>query len=320
MPVKIEMRVRSSSDAKGVPEGPRVKSSPTPRVSKRKSVPTIPAKASSAPTPEGAPRAPAASHGKGQSSVGRESRKDIAIAMPAPVTSATNAVRSSAKVRGQSARVSSVKQDKKINDRRSRVRRSEPGVSPPRDETLPEFDPTKFTPGCIPNRVRRGEDEYMIVVSGVQDTGLCGGYWGNTENLGSKRRRKSVNPLQLRWDDKERRGSTVDMDTPQKTPSINEGVTTQHKHVKKQVSSANKKMENKDSRLSKPKVTPEQKINYETMGVKMKTEYTPSVQRKIRKTMENKETTEKKLDEEETNSVDSDDDSCPNKTLPMSKS
>ena len=80
-------------------------------------------------------------------------------------------------------------------------------MSPPRDETLPEFDPAKFTPGYVPKTVSKGEDEYMIVVSGVKDTGLCGGYWGNTENLGSRRRSKPVEALQIGKDDKKRRGS-----------------------------------------------------------------------------------------------------------------
>ena len=52
----------------------------------------------------------------------------------------------------------------------------------------------------------KGEDEYMIVVSGVKDTGLCGGYWGNTENLGSRRRSKPVEALQI-GNEKKRRGS-----------------------------------------------------------------------------------------------------------------
>ena len=88
----------------------------------------------------------------------------------------------------------------------NRVSKSKHEVSPPRDETLPEFDPAKFTPGYVPKTVSKGEDEYMIVVSGVKDTGLCGGYWGNTENLGSRRRSKPVEALQIGRDDKKRRG------------------------------------------------------------------------------------------------------------------
>ena len=62
-------------------------------------------------------------------------------------------------------------------------------------KALPEFDPSKFTPGYVPKTVKKGSEEYMIVVSGVKDTGLCGGYWGNTENLGS-RRKKSTSKLE----------------------------------------------------------------------------------------------------------------------------
>ena len=60
---------------------------------------------------------------------------------------------------------------------------------PPKDEELPEFDPNKFKPGYVPKTVKKGEDEYAIVVTGVKDTGLCGGYWGNIE--GKRRRCRS---------------------------------------------------------------------------------------------------------------------------------
>lgn len=63
-------------------------------------------------------------------------------------------------------------------------------ASPPRDEELPEFDPAQFTPGYVPKTIKKGEDEYMIVVQGVQDTGLCGKYWGDLNNLPSRRRSK----------------------------------------------------------------------------------------------------------------------------------
>lgn len=39
------------------------------------------------------------------------------------------------------------------------------------DADLPEFDPEKFTPGYVPKTVKKGDDEYMIVVQGVPDTG-----------------------------------------------------------------------------------------------------------------------------------------------------
>ena len=37
----------------------------------------------------------------------------------------------------------------------------------------------------------------MIVVSAVKDTGLCGSYWGNTENLGSTRRSSVPTALEI---------------------------------------------------------------------------------------------------------------------------
>ena len=74
---------------------------------------------------------------------------------------------------------------------------------PPKDEELPEFDPNKFEPGYVPKTVKKGEDEYAIIVSGVKDTGLCGGYWNNTEG----KRRRSKPPETLQLGKNERRGS-----------------------------------------------------------------------------------------------------------------
>merc|ERR1712241_346269 len=104
--------------------------------------------------------------------------------------SATPRGRSAAKGSDRAARASTDSQEK-----------SE--VSPPRDETLPEFDPAKFTPGYVPKTVSKGEDEYMIVVSGVKDTGLCGGYW----SVGEGGRRRSKPPETLQMGKNERRGS-----------------------------------------------------------------------------------------------------------------
>jgi len=42
----------------------------------------------------------------------------------------------------------------------------------------------------VPKTIKKGEDEYMIVVQGVQDTGLCGKYWGDLNNLPPRRRSK----------------------------------------------------------------------------------------------------------------------------------
>merc|ERR1712012_314329 len=60
-----------------------------------------------------------------------------------------------------------------------------------------------FTPGYVPKTVKKGEDEYMIVVSGVKDTGLCGSYW----NVGEGGRRRSKPPETLQMGKNERRGS-----------------------------------------------------------------------------------------------------------------
>ena len=70
----------------------------------------------------------------------------------------------------------------------------------PSDAELPEFDPEKFTPGYVPPVVKKGEDEYMIVVSGVKDTGLCGNYW----NVGEGGRRRSKPPETLQMGKNER--------------------------------------------------------------------------------------------------------------------
>merc|ERR1712013_488445 len=40
--------------------------------------------------------------------------------------------------------------------------------------------------------VKKGEDEYVIVVQGV-DSGLCGKYWGDLDNLPSRRRSRRYN-------------------------------------------------------------------------------------------------------------------------------
>ena len=45
---------------------------------------------------------------------------------------------------------------------------------------------------AVPPIVKKGDDEYVVVVSGAKDTGLCGKYWGDAEALPSKRRRTTV--------------------------------------------------------------------------------------------------------------------------------
>jgi len=76
------------------------------------------------------------------------------------------------------------------------------------EETLPEFDPEKFTPGYVPKIVTKGNEDYMIVVSGIRDTGLCGEYWGSPLNLGSKRTSKPRESLRLENFDKKRKSQS----------------------------------------------------------------------------------------------------------------
>ena len=89
----------------------------------------------------------------------------------------------------------------------------------PRDEELPEFDPDKFEPGYVPKTVKKGEEEYAIVVTGVRDTGLCGGYWGSGSVEGKRRRSKPPETLQLGKN--ERRGSvgSVSSDKGKESPA-----------------------------------------------------------------------------------------------------
>jgi len=69
---------------------------------------------------------------------------------------------------------------------------SVPQKEKPRDDELPKFDPQKFKPGYTPPVVKKGDQEYNIIVSGVKDTGLCGKYWSDMEALPSRRRRTTV--------------------------------------------------------------------------------------------------------------------------------
>jgi len=313
------------------------KSSSTPVASKSKPVTSTPAPAKtvSAPTPKAAT---AASPSKGEtpkSSKAKETPKATkAAAEPAPETpsadSATPRGRSAAKGSDRAARASTDSQEKSEVDNRNsenRVSKSKHEVSPPRDETLPEFDPAKFTPGYVPKTVSKGEDEYMIVVSGVKDTGLCGGYWGNTENLGSRRRSKPVEALQIGRDDKKRRGSvgsvgsSVD-NTPQakKTPQTKKGASTpQTKSNKKQVTKPEKKLENMDSSQSESEVDTEQNTSKVARGKKRKNDDTPPAQEKKAKTTKKEEKTKEELDEEDIKASFSDYDSGANETQPLSK-
>ena len=57
--------------------------------------------------------------------------------------------------------------------KRTRGRKSISVISPaPKDEELPEFDPATFKPGTPSPVVKKGDDEYNIIVQGVKDTGI----------------------------------------------------------------------------------------------------------------------------------------------------
>merc|ERR1711915_373897 len=191
-------------------------------------------------------------------------------------------------------------------------------ASPPRDETLPEFDPEKFTPGYVPKTVTKGDDEYVIVVSGVKDTGLCGGYWGNTENLGSRRRSKPVETLQIGRTEKStnRRGSvgsggsgTDATPSNKKTPQLKKGTTTtsqQGKSNKKQVTKPEKRVESMDSSQSESEMDTEQT---KSRSRKRKNDDTPpsAPQEKISKSSKKDDKSIKDEEEEDIKASFSDD-------------
>merc|ERR1719312_1802724 len=158
----------------------------------------------------------------------------------------------------------------------------------------------------------------MIVVSGVKDTGLCGGYWGNTENLGSRRRSKPVEALQIGKDDKKRRGSVGSVGSGVDTPQAKK--TPQAKNNKKQVTKPEKKLENMDSSQSESELDTEQNSSKAVRGKKRKNEdtATPSQEKKA-KTTKKEEKTKEELDEEDIKASFSDYDSGANETQPLSK-
>merc|ERR1719189_1133679 len=82
------------------------------------------------------------------------------------------------------------------------VEAAEGTTATPNDGVL-EFDPDKFTPGYVPKTVKKGDEEYTIVVTGVKDTGLCGNYW----NVSEGGRRRSRPPETLQMGKEKRRGS-----------------------------------------------------------------------------------------------------------------
>merc|ERR1719431_506573 len=128
------------------------KSSSTPVASKSKPVTSTPApaKAASVPTPKGAT---AASPAKGETpkaakETPKTSKAPKAAVEPEPAAETPPAVdetprgRSAAKGSDRAARVSTDSQDKEVDNgnTENRVSKSKSEVSPPRDETLPEFD------------------------------------------------------------------------------------------------------------------------------------------------------------------------------------
>jgi len=141
------------------------------------------------------------------------------------------------------------------------------GTTPTPDDGVLEFDPDKFTPGYVPKTVKKGDEEYMIVVSGVKDTGLCGNYW-NVQDGG---RRRSKPPETLQMGKEKRRGSvgSVGSETSGKeSPVSKKGAATpaSAKSSKKQVTKP-EKVEQEEVEESKTPVG---------RGRKRKTEETPT--------------------------------------------
>jgi len=171
----------------------------------------------------------------------------------------------------------------------------------------------------------------MIVVSGVKDTGLCGGYWGNTETLGSRRRSKPVEALQIGKTEKtaSRRGSvgsvgsSVDT-TPsnKKTPQTKKLVagTPQTKSNKKQVTKPEKSLEAMESSQSESEADSEQNTSKAGRGRKRKNEDTPVVSQEKKAKTSKKESvkaSKEEQDEEDLKASFSDYDSGANETQPL---
>jgi len=297
------------------------KAASTPVASKSKPVTSTPApaKAVSTPVPAKAASTPA-SVKAATTPAAKPAVADVTPATPVAAETPPARGRSVAKSTGRANRASTESLD-----------RTESGASPPRDEALPEFDPAKFTPGYVPKTVSKGEDEYMIVVSGVKDTGLCGGYWGNTETLGSRRRSKPVEALQIGKTEKtaSRRGSvgsvgsSVDT-TPsnKKTPQTKKLVagTPQTKSNKKQVTKPEKSLEAMESSQSESEADSEQNTSKAGRGRKRKNEDTPVVSQEKKAKTSKKESvkaSKEEQDEEDLKASFSDYDSGANETQPL---
>merc|ERR550539_391195 len=77
----------------------------------------------------------------------------------------------------------------------------------------------------VPKTVKKGDEEYTIVVTGVKDTGLCGNYW----NVSDSGRRRSRPPETLQMGKEKRRGSvgSVGSETSGKdSPASKKGAAT----------------------------------------------------------------------------------------------
>jgi len=170
--------------------------------------------------------------------------------------------------------------------------------------------------------VKKGEDEYVIVVQGVE-TGLCGKYWGDLDNLPSRRRSKQPEQLQIGKDQtpNSRRGSVGSVgsaDLPgsasKKTPAGKatkavEPVVTP-KSGKKQVTKPEKRVEAMDSSQSESE-EPEAKSG---RGRKRKSEDTPASEKKAKKGK-----AKKGEEEEEPETTFSDYDSAGGSSEPLRK-
>jgi len=178
---------------------------------------------------------------------------------------------------------------------------SKKGATPTSDDAALEFDPDKFAPGYVPKTVKKGEDEYVIVVSGVKDTGLCGNYW----NVSEGGRRRSKPPETLQMGKEKRRGSvgSVGSETSGKdSPVVKKGAAATPASAK-----SNKKQ-----------VTKPEKVEPEEEELETKTPVGRGRKRKTEETPASKSKSAKKEAEDDTKEF-SDYDSGNNETQPLRK-
>jgi len=167
------------------------------------------------------------------------------------------------------------------------------------DKAIPLDLPEEELKNLAGKTVKKGEDEYVIVVQGVNDTGLCGKYWGDLDNLPSRRRSKQTEQLQIganqgRETPISRRGSVGSVgsvETPsnvKKTvpikpkPEVKPAATP--KSNKKQITKPEKKEEALDSSQSEAEVEDDKEgkddAEAKARGKKRKAEETPPVTEK----------------------------------------